>query len=122
MARVPRGPDDETDRVVSLEAEVAQLKEAIASHAVVDQAIGVVVALGRMSPDEGWLVLREVSQHTNVRLRNVADLILIWGRGGEMPEEIRAELEDLLDRHGPLQIPGRPRWNERRERRWNERR
>jgi hypothetical protein len=108
MARVPRGPDDETDRVASLEAEIAQLKEAIASHAVVDQAIGVVVALGRMSPDEGWLVLREVSQHTNVKLRNVADLILIWGRGGEMPEEIRAELEDLLDRHGPLQIPGAP--------------
>jgi hypothetical protein len=108
MARVPRGPDDETDRVVSLEAEIAQLKEAIASHAVVDQAIGVVVAVGRMSPDEGWLVLREVSQHTNVKLRNVADLILIWGRGGEMPEEIRAELEDLLDRHGPLQIPGAP--------------
>jgi hypothetical protein len=61
-----------------------------------------------MSPDEGWLVLREVSQHTNVKLRNVADLILIWGRGGEMPEEIRAELEDLLDRHGPMQIPGAP--------------
>ncbi|MFI7299934.1 ANTAR domain-containing protein [Streptomyces sp. NPDC050121] len=108
MARVPRGPDNETDRVASLEAEIAQLKEAIASHAVVDQAIGVVVALGRMSPDEGWLVLREVSQHANVKLRNVADLILIWGRGGEMPEEIRAELEDLLDRHGPLQIPGAP--------------
>ncbi|MEH0580848.1 MULTISPECIES: ANTAR domain-containing protein [Streptomyces] len=108
MARVPRGPDDETDRILSLEAEIAQLKEAIASHAVVDQAIGVVVALGRMSPDEGWLVLRELSQHTNVKLRNVADLILIWGRGGEMPEEIRAELDDLLDRHGPLQIPGAP--------------
>ncbi|MDX2682824.1 ANTAR domain-containing protein [Streptomyces sp. NY05-11A] len=108
MARVPCRPDDETDRIVSLEAEIAQLKEAIASHAVVDQAIGVVVALGRMSPDEGWLVLRELSQHTNVKLRSVADLILIWGRGGEMPEEIRGELEDLLDRHGPVQIPGAP--------------
>ncbi|SHH45950.1 ANTAR domain-containing protein [Streptomyces sp. 3214.6] len=108
MARVPRGPDDETDRIVSLEAEIAQLKEAIVAHAVVDQAIGVVVALGRMSPDEGWLVLRELSQHTNVKLRSVADLILIWGRGGEMPEKIRGELEYLLDRHGPLHIPGAP--------------
>jgi hypothetical protein len=108
MARVPREPDDETDRILSLEAEIAQLKEAIASHAVVDQAIGVVVALGRMSPDEGWIVLRELSQHTNIKLRNVSDLILVWGRSGEMPEEICAELEDLLDRHGPLQIPGAP--------------
>ncbi|WP_327312261.1 ANTAR domain-containing protein [Streptomyces sp. NBC_01235] len=108
MARVPRGPNDETARIFALEAEIGQLKEAVASHAVVDQAIGVVVALGRMSPDEGWVVLREVSQHTNVKLRNVAELILVWGRTGDMSEEIRTELEDLLDRHGPLQIPGAP--------------
>ncbi|WP_329213372.1 ANTAR domain-containing protein [Streptomyces sp. NBC_01485] len=108
MARVPRGPDDETARIFALEAENAQLKEAVAAHAVVDQAIGVVVALGRMTPDEGWIVLREASQHTNVRLRSVADLILVWGRTGDLPEEIRTELEDLLDRHGPRQIPGAP--------------
>jgi hypothetical protein len=38
----------------------------------------------------------------------VADLILVWGRTGEMPEVIGTELEDLLDRHGPVQIPGAP--------------
>ncbi|MDQ0579001.1 ANTAR domain-containing protein [Streptomyces rishiriensis] len=108
MARVPQGTSDETARILALQEEVGQLKEAIASHAVVDQAIGVVVALGRMTPEEGWLVLREVSQHTNIKLRNVAELILVWGRLGEMPEQIRAELEDLLDRHGPTQVPGAP--------------
>ncbi|WP_062645890.1 ANTAR domain-containing protein [Streptomyces maremycinicus] len=108
MARVPRGTPDETARIFALQEEIDQLKEAIASHAVVDQAIGVVVALGRMTPDEGWVVLRELSQHTNIKLRNVAELILVWGRLGDMPEEIRAELEDLLDRHGPTQIPGAP--------------
>ena len=65
-------------------------------------------ALGRVGPDEGWQVLKEVSQHTNIKLRNVAELILIWGRSGAMPEEIRAELEDALDRFGPTQIPGEP--------------
>lgn len=85
-----------------------QLKEAVTSHAVVDQAIGMIVALGRMSPDQGWRVLKEVSQHTNIKLRNVAELILIWARNGEMPQQIRAELEDALDRHGPTQIPGTP--------------
>lgn len=76
---------DESDRVVELEAEVQQLKEAVTSHAVVDQAIGMVVALGRVSPDQGWAVLKDVSQHTNIKLRNVAELILVWGREGDIP-------------------------------------
>ncbi|MCI3273769.1 ANTAR domain-containing protein [Streptomyces sp. 7R015] len=108
MAAGAREPEDDTDRIFALEEEVDQLKEAVASHAVVDQAIGMVVALGRVSPDQGWAVLKDVSQHTNIRLRNVAELILIWGRTGEMPPEIRAELEDALDRHGPTQIPESP--------------
>ncbi|KJK37158.1 hypothetical protein UK15_22440 [Streptomyces variegatus] len=100
--------DGGSDRIFELQEEVLQLKEAVVSHAVVDQAIGMVVALGRISPDQGWAVLKEVSQHTNIKLRNVAELILVWGRRGVMPEEIRAALEDALDRAGPTQIPGSP--------------
>ncbi|MEU0970923.1 ANTAR domain-containing protein [Streptomyces sp. NPDC005917] len=100
--------ESETDAILHLQEEIDQLKEAVTSHAVVDQAIGMVVALGRVTPDEGWEVLKEVSQHTNVKLRNVAELILIWGRTGDMPARIRAELEDALDRYGPAQIPGTP--------------
>ncbi|MBZ9643041.1 ANTAR domain-containing protein [Streptomyces sp. PSKA30] len=103
-----RVPPDATDQVQALQDEVAQLKEALASRAVVDQAIGMMVALGRVTPDQGWAVLKQVSQHTNIKLRNVAELILIWGRRGELPPEIRVELEDALDRHGPTQIPGAP--------------
>ncbi|MGW7387014.1 ANTAR domain-containing protein [Streptomyces sp. NPDC054794] len=100
--------NSETERIFELEEEVDQLKEAVVSHAVVDQAIGMMVALGRVTPDQGWWVLKEVSQHTNVKLRNVAELILIWGRTGDMPRDIRAELEGVLDRHGPTQVPGAP--------------
>ncbi|MFJ3622929.1 ANTAR domain-containing protein [Streptomyces iakyrus] len=100
--------DGGSERIFALEEEVQQLKEAVVSHAVVDQAIGMVVALGRISPDQGWAVLKEVSQHTNIKLRNVAELILVWGRTGVMPEEIRAALEDALDGAGPTQIPGSP--------------
>ncbi|MFE6176833.1 ANTAR domain-containing protein [Streptomyces sp. NPDC056464] len=106
MAPVPSEPADETERIVELEAEVDQLKRAVYSHAVVDQAIGMIVALGRVAPDQGWAVLKEVSQHTNIKLRHVAELILIWGREGEMPAEIRVELEEALERYGPTQIPG----------------
>ncbi|MEV7030855.1 ANTAR domain-containing protein [Streptomyces sp. NPDC093272] len=100
--------ESEADAVLHLQEEIDQLKEAVASHAVVDQAIGMVVALGRVTPDQGWEVLKEVSQHTNIKLRSVAELILVWGRTGDMPAEIRAELEDALDRYGPTQIPGAP--------------
>ncbi|MFE1440567.1 ANTAR domain-containing protein [Streptomyces sp. NPDC058739] len=95
-----------TDRIVELQAEVEQLKEAVVSHAVVDQAIGMMVALGRVTPDQGWTVLREVSQHTNIKLRTVAELVLQWGRSGNLPSGIGAELEGALDRHSPSQIPG----------------
>ncbi|KAB1990238.1 MULTISPECIES: ANTAR domain-containing protein [Streptomyces] len=108
MAPEPSESNGESDRVLELEEEVQQLKEAVTSHAVVDQAIGMVVALGRVSPDQGWAVLKDVSQHTNIKLRNVAELILVWGRDGEIPPDIRAELEDALDRHGPTQIPEAP--------------
>ncbi|MDH6431747.1 hypothetical protein M2158_000224 [Streptomyces sp. SAI-144] len=108
MPAIPNEPADESDRIFALQEEIGQLKEAMASHAVVDQAIGMVVALGRVTPDQGWEVLKDVSQHTNIKLRNVADLILIWGRSGDIPPEIRAELEDALDRYGPTQIPGTP--------------
>jgi hypothetical protein len=108
VARVPRDSSGETDRIFELQEEVHQLKEAVASHAVVDQAIGMIVALGRVTPDQGWAVLKEVSQHTNIKLRNIAEMILIWGRRGEMPPEIAAELEDALDRHGPTEVPGTP--------------
>lgn len=96
----------EPDRVAALQAEVRQMKEAMVSHAVVDQAIGMVVALGRITPDRGWQVLKDVSQHTNIKLRNIAELILIWGRRGDIPADVRAALEDALDRYGPTQVPG----------------
>ncbi|MFH8803848.1 ANTAR domain-containing protein [Streptomyces sp. NPDC017936] len=45
-----------------------QLKQALASHAVVDQGIGVLTVLGRTEPCQGFTVLREISQHTTVKL------------------------------------------------------
>ncbi|WP_329535539.1 ANTAR domain-containing protein [Streptomyces sp. NBC_01450] len=99
-------PAGTTDRIVELREEVDQLTEAVTSHATVDQAIGMMVALGRVSPDQGWAVLQEVSQHTNVKLRAIAEMILVWGRQGDLPPEIRAVLEETLDKYGPTQIPG----------------
>ncbi|MFG2310468.1 ANTAR domain-containing protein [Streptomyces sp. NPDC048566] len=84
------------DAVTRLEGENLQLQQAVRSHAVVDQAIGVVLAVGRLTPDEGWDALRAISQNTNVKLRHVAELIVGWARTGELPAEIRDELERRL--------------------------
>ncbi|MGI3229780.1 ANTAR domain-containing protein [Streptomyces sp. GTA36] len=98
-------PDEDAPRIAELREEIGQLKEAVTSHAVVDQAIGMMVALGRVTPEDGWAVLREVSQHTNIKLRNVAEMILVWGQKGDLPPDVRATLEDTLDRYGPTSLP-----------------
>ncbi|MFC7911323.1 ANTAR domain-containing protein [Streptomyces nigra] len=105
MTPAPNEPSDDNARIAELQQEVDQLRHAVGAHAVVDQAIGMVVALGRVAPDQGWAVLKDVSQHTNIKLRRVAELIILWGRRGEMPAEIRVALQDALERHGPTQIP-----------------
>ncbi|WP_460060684.1 ANTAR domain-containing protein [Streptomyces sp. YKOK-I1] len=107
---MPNGPGetDESRRIAQPEGEAGQQKEAVTSHAVVDQAIGMMVALGRVPRDRGWAVLKDVSQHTDIRLRHVAELILIWARKGGIPSDIRAEPADALGRHGPTQMPGTP--------------
>jgi hypothetical protein len=99
-------PAQAVEEIVELREEIDQLNQAVASHATVDQAIGMMVALGRVSPDQGWAVLREVSQLTHIKLRNVAELVLIWGRTGDLPSDIRAPLEEALDKYGPTRIPG----------------
>ena len=91
----------ESERALELEIEVDQLKSAVTSHATVDQAIGVVLATGHLSPDESWDVLRKVSMHTNIKLRRVAELVIEWGRTGELCAEVRRELDrQLAQRRG----------------------
>ncbi|WP_158580666.1 GAF and ANTAR domain-containing protein [Cellulomonas rhizosphaerae] len=54
----------------------ADLRAALASRAVIDQAIGVILAQNRCSEDEALKILRAASQHRNVKLRDVAASIV----------------------------------------------
>ncbi|GGR90673.1 ANTAR domain-containing protein [Streptomyces aureoverticillatus] len=88
---------ESTDQqVLALREEVAQLKQAVTSHAKVDQAIGVVVAVGELIPAEAWDVLREVSMRTNTKLREVADQLVHWAHTNELDPILRGELERQL--------------------------
>ncbi|MDQ0407233.1 ANTAR domain-containing protein [Streptomyces sp. NPDC000349] len=84
------------NKIGELRAEISQLQEAVVSHAVVDQAIGVIVTLGGLRPDQGFQVLREVSQHTNVKLRQVSEQIVDWAHSEQLSDEIRAALDKAL--------------------------
>ncbi|MFG3589937.1 ANTAR domain-containing protein [Streptomyces sp. NPDC047990] len=98
--QVPSPPGASADEVLRLEDENLQLKQAVRSHAVVDQAIGVILAVGRLTPDEGWHTLRNISQNTNVKLRQVAELVVDWAHTGQLPGEIRGQLERELGLDG----------------------
>ncbi|TQS42591.1 GAF and ANTAR domain-containing protein [Cryptosporangium phraense] len=59
-----------------------QLREAIRSRTVIDQAIGVLMAQRKVPADDGFTLLREASQHLNVKLREVAQQVV---ETGELP-------------------------------------
>ncbi|WP_326671902.1 ANTAR domain-containing protein [Streptomyces canus] len=84
------------EKIEELQEEIAQLRQALASHAVVDQAIGVVLALSGLRPDQGWEVLKTVSQRTNTKLRDVAQHVVRWPDLGSLPAEIHPALRIAL--------------------------
>ena len=53
-------------------ALTANLRSALSSRAVIDQALGIVMAQQHCTPDEAFAALRTVSQRRNVKLRTVA--------------------------------------------------
>ncbi|MGW4609996.1 ANTAR domain-containing protein [Streptomyces sp. NPDC004532] len=89
-------PENSAGEIEQLQTKVAQLEHAVHSHAVIDQAIGVVVAAERLTPAEAWDLLRETSMCTNTKLRHVAELVLTLGVTGNLTADIRAELARRL--------------------------
>jgi hypothetical protein len=90
------GREDLLHKISELQNEIGQLHNAVVSHAVVDQAIGVVIAVGGIRPDQGFDVLRHVSQTTNVKLRHIAEQIVTWTYSKSLPDEIRHALDAAL--------------------------
>jgi GAF domain-containing protein len=72
-------------RLASYAALTGQLRESLASRAVIDQAVGVIMGQQRCSPDKAFAALRAASQNRNVKLRDVARE-LVAGITGADPE------------------------------------
>ncbi|MER6125220.1 ANTAR domain-containing protein [Streptomyces sp. NPDC001795] len=90
-----------------LQAENEQLQRAVTSHAIVDQAMGALVVLGQIPPEEAWRALRDVSQRTNTKLRTVAEDVLRFAQGGTLPDAELGELKQALARYKACPPPRR---------------
>ena len=71
-------------RMASCADENDQLRSSIMSRAVIDQALGVIMATERCPQDKAFALLRSVSQNTNVKIRDLAATI-VTGVSGEPP-------------------------------------
>ncbi|MEU9139976.1 ANTAR domain-containing protein [Streptomyces sp. NPDC048404] len=66
------------------------------ANPVRDQAVGIVMALGRLPAEQARTVLTEVSQRTNVTLLRIAGLLTAWASCGELNLGIRIALEEAI--------------------------
>ncbi|WP_374117695.1 ANTAR domain-containing protein, partial [Streptomyces sp. XM83C] len=80
----PAVPDRE-ERLRLLQEEIAQLRHAIASRPVIDQARGILMATHCCTSEEAWAILREASQLSNTKLRLVATALVTGTRPDAPP-------------------------------------
>ena len=60
------------EELALLEREVDGLKVALASRTVIGIALGIIIEREHVTEQEAFQILKEMSQHTNVKLRDVA--------------------------------------------------
>jgi hypothetical protein len=88
-------PGSDAARVQELETEVAQLRAAMASRAVIEQAKGILMLLTSCRDQTAFDLLGHISSHTHRKVRDVARAITESATGGaRLPEEIRTILRD----------------------------
>jgi hypothetical protein len=78
-----KSPDPEDPAV-----EAEQLKDALATQPVIEQAKGMIMLLHTCTDEEAFTALREVSQHTNMKVHTVAAVIVATGSRAEQPDEL----------------------------------
>jgi len=72
-------------RLASCADQNDQLRSSIMTRAVIDQALGVIMATQRCPQDKAFALLRSVSQNTNVKVRDLAASI-VSNVSGEPPQ------------------------------------
>jgi transcriptional regulator with GAF, ATPase, and Fis domain len=58
--------------LVELERNAEQLRAALGSRSIIDQALGIIMGQSRCDADEAFVIIRKASHNRNVKLRDVA--------------------------------------------------
>jgi hypothetical protein len=99
-----RPPVDDGERARALEAEVGQLRTAMASRAAIEQAKGILMLLTSCGDQVAFDLLAHISSHTHRKVRDVAEVITRSATGhGALPDDVRAIIRDAC----PPPRPGR---------------
>jgi transcriptional regulator with GAF, ATPase, and Fis domain len=72
-------------RLVTYADLIDQLRASLASRAVIDQAVGVIMGQERCTQDKAFSALRTASQNRNVKLRDIAREV-VTNASGEQPQ------------------------------------
>jgi hypothetical protein len=89
------GSAEPTDRASALEAEVAQMRAAMASRATIEQAKGILMLLTSCSDTVAFDLLAHISSHTHRKVRDVAESITGSAAGHTpLPADVRAIIRD----------------------------
>ena len=85
-------------RIAELEAEVAQLKEALARRQLIGVATGLLAQRFSIGPDRAWSLLVRLSQNGHVKVRDIAEALINahCGLSGPSENKIIRAIESYL--------------------------
>jgi hypothetical protein len=100
-SRAADGPADRT--TAALQLEVTQLRSAMASRAVIEQAKGILMLLTTCTEQVAFDLLAHISSHTHRKVRDVASTITESAAGKtRLPDDVREILRDACPPTHPL--------------------
>ena len=102
-ATLPPNAGPAEDRIQALELELAQMRTAMASRAVIEQAKGVLMLLTGCTEQAAFDLLTHISSHTHRKVRDVAQDLVASATGRcPLPDDVKAILRDACPPSRPL--------------------
>jgi hypothetical protein len=86
-------------RVAELEAEIAQLRDALTRRQQIGVAVGLLAQRFAISPERAWSLLVRLSQNGHVKVREIADAVIAAHCGQLDP--VKAELLSSIEKYLP---------------------